>query len=178
MLSKLAFIPALALGAKSGLRLKQEKQTLKVMVMNDIHTDLMYEADEEHGPLGSFGQDPPIDLLESVLKSVMEREGQPDILLIPGDFAAHGLSASSWSKGDYSMLLKTLKQVSSTIYRILGRDTLVLPTFGNNDVKNHYEPPSAEEKEAYYSKVFEMWFGDSKNPLLLENKQQMKETFL
>lgn len=166
MLSKLSSLVLLAASSEARHSLRHEPGTLKVMVLNDIHVDLKYKQDETHGPLGAYGNDPPIDLLETVLHSMLEREGNPDIVLIPGDFAAHGLAASSHGPGDYHQLMKTLKQTSSTLYRILGRETLILPTFGNNDVKNHYEPPTAAEKEIFYSKVFDFWFSESKNRTL------------
>jgi len=36
--------------------------------------------------------------------------------------------------------------------------TLMLPSFGNNDIKFHYQAPDEDEKHQYYSHIFNLWF--------------------
>lgn len=36
--------------------------------------------------------------------------------------------------------------------------TIVLPTFGNNDARYHDAAIDEDDKEDYYTKIYEMWF--------------------
>jgi hypothetical protein len=96
-------------------------------------------------------------LLSSMLLRLREEEGQPDIILIPGDFVAHGIAGSEYNTGNYTLLMQVIKETSLLIHNTFPR-ALMLPQFGNNDVKNHYMPPLDEEKTEYYGQIFSYWF--------------------
>ena len=89
------------------------------------------------------------------------RSSDPDIdfLLIPGDLVVHGvpLDPTDPSKGNYALLKETIKEVSATVSQYFP-NALVLPSFGNNDPKYHYMALNNEDKQEYFSFVYDAWF--------------------
>ena len=56
-------------------------------------------------PLGRKGCDPPYALLDVMIKFIL-KEGPFDILLLPGDFVAHGIPEDPYYpfSGNYTLL--------------------------------------------------------------------------
>lgn len=85
----------------------------KVLVVNDMHADPNYNPtscapppddaasengilamieDEPIAPIGRYGCDPPITLMTTFLDKIKSTDPDVNLIFMPGDFAAHGLS--------------------------------------------------------------------------------------
>ena len=87
-----------------------------------------------------------------------------------GDLSAHHTAMAYPQGGDtYSLLLAT----HSGIVELLSQkfpDTLIIPTFGNNDSEYHDNPIPHDDEFFFYDYIFNLWFR-----LLPENARQMTE---
>lgn len=112
------------------------------------------------------------------MDKVMELDGEPEVILIPGDFVAHHVAASKWNPGNFTLLKETIVEVTNRIHTKFP-GSLILPTLGNNDVRNHYIPPTAANKTEYYSFLFNTWFEIQKDhPVIKANYGTLNETML
>jgi len=129
---------------------------------------------------GQFGCDSPYELIKVMLDEVLEKNSQPDIIYLPGDFVGHGYSqdaGGNFSNQTYEVLLNILYNVSAEL-KIRFPNTLIIPAVGNNDPEFHYQVPDVEEKYSYYDFLFETWFLDHEPNSKLSNLNQIKSTFL
>ena len=95
---------------------------LKVVVMSDIHYNVLYRPDisedtycadeanaspaKTYAPYGRIGCDPPESLFNRFVMRLNETE-KPDLLFLPGDFIGHGTP------------IKTQQPYNSTRYALL-----------------------------------------------------------
>jgi len=96
-------------------------------------------------------------LLKTMIEHFKKTEGTPDILIVAGDVVAHGIAATPTNPGNFTLL----KEVTVAVYNELNQafpETIILPTLGNNDVRNHYLPPSEENKTDFYTFIYDIWF--------------------
>jgi hypothetical protein len=58
-------------------------------------------------------------------------------------------------------------------------NTIVLPTFGNNDFQFHYQVPTNETMQSFYSEIFDDWFSlIQANKRILNQTELIKRTFM
>ncbi len=57
-------------------------------------------------------------------------------------------------------------------------NTIILPTFGNNDFKYHYQAPLNSEKASFYWPIFDSWFQKHPANSKLLNLDLIKTTFM
>lgn len=105
-----------------------------------------------------YGVDAPYSLFTHMLHQATQTIEDPDIILLPGDFVAHDIAADAHDNitGNFTLVKDTISKVFQEI-RSFYPNALILPTLGNNDVKNHYQPPTDLEKEDYYNFLYQEW---------------------
>ena len=54
----------------------------------------------------------------------------------------------------------------------------VLPTFGNNDNKYHYQPAFGPDEQSFYTDMYETWFTNHSGNLRLDNLEDIRQTML
>lgn len=161
---------------------------LKVGLLSDLHLHVRYdqnlgprldgEGDCMPGsgvesiikaPLGRYGCDCPLILIDSMLSRLAETQPDLDVILMTGDFAGHHI-AMQFGEPDiektYALLLETLGYLNELIaYKF--PNTIILPAFGNNDSKYHDAPIPIDDAPFFYTYVFNLWFkllpGNSKH---------------
>lgn len=108
--------------------------------------------------LGQVDCDPPISLLETMLKKLKANGEKYDAILVPGDLVAHGVPLTPGADGgNYTLLKETLARVAEKFIEYFP-DTPVLPSMGNNDGKYHYQGIDKADKVDYYGSFFKHWF--------------------
>lgn len=103
-----------------------------------------------------------------------------DILFVTGDIVGHTFSqepASNYSEKLYETLMEVHRNFSVLTAKYLP-NTLVLPSFGNNDFKFHYQPPTSTDKKSFYETIFDFWFKNHPANSKLLNTDLIKSTFL
>jgi hypothetical protein len=130
-------------------------------------------------PLGRYGCDPPIDLVEKMMKTLADQAEDFDAIIVPGDFVAHGITydPKESDSGNYTLLKETLSSVSSLFDKYFP-NTPVMPSFGNNDCKYHYQAPYTVEKEEYYSFIYDIWFNKRTANQKVINGTNVMKTFM
>ena len=109
-----------------------------------------------------------------MIKRMKDENPNPDILIAPGDFVAHQYCKKGKSKEEsdkYETLKKTISSVASLL-RDSFPNSLLLPSMGNNDPEYHYQVPTVNNKNEYYSFVYDAWFKSK------ELNAREKENFL
>lgn len=165
--------------------------TMKISVINDIHLDVDYKAlptnklcwtdDNSHNieiftdwlKYGTWGCDSPFELVETVYEEV-EKQDHLDLIIMSGDYAAHGLSAYPNQKDHYSKL----KEVHTKLFEYTKKkfpNTPIVPAIGNNDPKWHNQFP-LEESTDYFEFLFDLWFAS--HPVQYPNLTDIRTTFL
>lgn len=84
-----------------------------------------------------------------------------DVLLVPGDSAAHKVAASEEGDDPDGAHYEAVKVNLKATYDLLQSyfpNTVMLPTFGNNDGRYHDEAIDEENKTDYYNFIYELWF--------------------
>jgi len=69
-------------------------------------------------PIGQRGVDAPYNLIEYMLQYADNVSGGPDIVLVPGDLVAHGISSKLHEgvAGNFTLLKETLTKVYNQIH--------------------------------------------------------------
>ena len=57
-------------------------------------------------------------------------------------------------------------------------NTIVLPTFGNNDFKFHYQTPLQDNKKPFFEEIFDFWFQNHPANSKMLNLPLIKSTFM
>ena len=89
-----------------------------------------------------------------------EKFGTVDVLIIPGDSVAHKVSAASGSTDVGGVAYAAVKKNLQSTYAKLEEDfpnTLIVPTFGNNDGRYHDEAIDEADKADYYEFIYDLW---------------------
>mmetsp|Transcript_23993 Transcript_23993/g.36854 ORF Transcript_23993/g.36854 Transcript_23993/m.36854 type:complete len:121 (+) Transcript_23993:606-968(+) len=90
-----------------------------------------------------------------------------DAVLINGDFVAHGIPVEDPSAPNKNATWDIMKKVITQGMDIVRNRSQadIFPSLGNNDVVVHYQVPcQLENKETYYSELFDVWFPEGKQP--------------
>lgn len=182
---------------------------LSLLVITDIHLNPLYDGSYDSstncmsGPLATsksefttilsksnspsssfssyskYGCDPSEKLITIVLDEVQRRNPNPDIILLAGDFIAHGFSQNPTKKFNnqtFNELIDIHRQAMKIIRGRFG-NSLIIPSVGNNDNELHYEVPGVKEKGRWYDFLYELWFEESQSELIQQNLGLIKETF-
>ena len=153
--------------------------SLQVGLLSDLHLQLRFNADLDHvvgdegdciegsgtpsalkAPMGRYGCDSPVVLIEQMLNRMIEKYGKQDVILLTGDFTAHHVAMpadEAEAEKTYALLLETLGYLNELIAQKFP-DTLVLPAFGNNDSKYHDNPIPDSDAPYFYNYIFDLWF--------------------
>lgn len=148
---------------------------LSILVFNDVHVDLNFNITNCKNSLfynftknstfsnGIHGCDPPLELIKTMVKKMKKDNPNPDLIILPGDFVAHGYSQNLNS--NYSELkFQQLKEIINSTFKEIKKEfpnVIILPTLGNNDPKFHYQTPSLNEKNEFYNFLYDVWFSNS-----------------
>ena len=81
-----------------------------------------------------------------------------DVLMLNGDYVAHGVAAYPNQKPNFDKLKEILSGVFTPIREKFGSIPIV-PTIGNNDPVWHNQFPSDKDlSEEYYEFLYDLWF--------------------
>jgi hypothetical protein len=103
-----------------------------------------------------------------------------DILVVTGDIVGHTFSQdvkANFSEKLYETLLEVHQNFSILAAKYLP-NTIVLPTFGNNDFKFHYQTPLQDNKKPFFEEIFEFWFQNHPANSKMLNLPLIKSTFM
>jgi hypothetical protein len=103
---------------------------------------------------GHFGCDSPKALVDLVMDKMSKLEPDLDVLLVSGDFIAHGFSVNEGSPDHYAELKGVIKYVFVDLLSSKFPNTIILPSIGNNDIKYHYKAPAQDEEAKDYYTFF------------------------
>lgn len=115
----------------------------------------------------------------------MSKDSKIDVLLVNGDLSGHEIAVKpAWNLTDdkiqehYVVLKNILQTVGNTFIKDNFKDSVVLPSLGNNDVKYHYQfPTNALDAEDYYGHVYKNFIENQKANQNLD-LSNIKKTFL
>lgn len=111
-------------------------------------------------PLGRYDCDPSGTLLDYMYTRFTELY-DVDVLLIPGDSVAHKIAATDDSADPDGAHYEAVKlNIAATFNKLQEYfpNTVILPTFGNNDGRVHDEAIDEADKADYYSFIYDLWF--------------------
>ena len=158
---------------------------LKIGHISDLHLNLRYDPywgpymDGREGdcivdqgiqtdvkaPMGRYGCDPPMILVETMLDAFVEHHGKQDVIILTGDFNAHHTAMNYAGTDDelenadqtFSILLAQHAGLTELLASKFP-DTLVLPAFGNNDFEFHDNPIPDSVANFFNDYVYNLWF--------------------
>jgi hypothetical protein len=168
----------------------------KVSIVNDIHLDLNYQPlplneychSNERSitnisilpgmfSLGTYGCDAPLKLVEVIADEVIV-QNHTDIIIMSGDFVAHGISMYPNQPTNTYELLKTTMTTAFNVFSSRFPNSIILPCIGNNDAEYHNMFALQGNANEYYGFLFNLWFtshpGNSKYSLMSD----LQSTFM
>ena len=175
--------------------------SVKIAVLNDIHYEPFYEDDAdptkyckkddpfgflqkltlksvEKSPFGHYNCDSPKKLVDLMLKKLKNVDPDVDVILVSGDFLAHGFAAHIGTKDHYDLLKQTLKYVFVDLLAAHFPNAIILPAIGNNDIKFHYRAPSQDDDAVdYYTFLADVLFNQVSGNSKIKT-DLIKQTFL
>lgn len=142
---------------------------LKFFVFSDIHVDILYKENyskefqchqesikpdldvhptptDDIKPIGRFGCDPPIRLIESAFNYAKSINKDPDFIIITGDFIGHYTAIILTDSNQYlplynmEMIFATYSQIMQSLKELFP-NTKIIPVIGNNDGYHDYQVP-------------------------------------
>ena len=158
---------------------------LKVGVITDMHTNPNYDPNisskydcvKQSGattdvvaPLGRYGCDSSIALVDVMLQHFLDTWGKPDILLVTGDHVAHCID-------DYAPKMETIATTASIMNQYFP-DVPILFQIGNNDTKDNDQASSQADASSYYGELWDVWFEKMSGNAALKNDATIKSTFM
>lgn len=101
-----------------------------------------------------------------------------DIILVSGDFVAHGYAVNRGASEDhYEELKQALFGVFVDLLGARFPNSLILPAIGNNDIRFHYVAPRQDEEAAdYYRFLSDVLFTKVPGNAGI-NRSQIDQTF-
>lgn len=99
---------------------------------------------------------------------------------MPGDFIGHAIPVGAGKPFD-PIKYTQLKQVHTTISDLLAKylpNTLIIPTLGNNDFIYHYQSPFAEQRDDFFTFLWQNWFEAQPQMANRADLPQIKDTFM
>lgn len=167
---------------------------LQIGVISDSHFNTAYNpysstakctgievSGESVAPIGRYGCDPSEDLLDIMYTRFNESFGAVDVILVPGDSIAHKVAASAEGDdpdGAHYEAVKANLAATFAKFKEYFPDTMILPTFGNNDGRYHDEAIDEVNKSDYYSFVYDLWFNQLPGNAGLTNLSEIKSTLM
>ena len=165
------------------LALETLAEKIKIGVLTDIHLQPNYAPNIAVSPnfcctstsnedptyednianFGRFGCDLPYAMVERAFQKMAADNPDLSVILVPGDYVGHGIS-NNLTGVTFKQVqdnLQTLKKVSGTVsdlFETYFKEIPVLPTFGNNDTKYHYQTPFGLNEYRFYQFWNENWF--------------------
>lgn len=166
-MSQIKLIPALLMAVASST-------TLSVGVISDSHFNTAYNAalssnkctgagtsKDAYAPVGRYGCDPSEDLIDLMFTRFKEAFGTVDLIIVPGDSVAHKVAATAEGDDPTGSAYTAVKaNLAATFAKFKEHfpNTMILPTFGNNDGRYHDEAIDEVDKSDYYNFVYDLWF--------------------
>jgi hypothetical protein len=97
-----------------------------------------------------------------MLERFQKTFGEVDLLLIPGDHVAHQVSAKTDDPDGtaYAAVKQNLADTWAYFSEYFPK-TISLPTIGNNDGRYHNQAIDEDDKDNYYSFLYDLWFKNS-----------------
>lgn len=95
-----------------------------------------------------------------MINRLKERFPNPDVILIPGDHAAHKVAALD-GQDPTGSAYQHIKDNIASVYQVLSKhfpNTIVLATIGNNDGRYKNEAIDEADKTDYYTFLYQQWF--------------------
>jgi len=169
----------------------------KILFISDIHLDILYNSHSPtkaaksyfnchnithflHGQAdefdyGRFNCNTPESLLRMTLTRALLEDSLPSIVMLGGDFVAHGIvklniTNDADKKINLELFKNTLKKVISIIREYIPEPIPVLPAFGNNDFTDHYNIPSDATRKEKYTYVKELFFSNAVSDKTFKHK--------
>ena len=126
--------------------------------------------------LGRPGCDSPASLVELMATRLDQLDKDVDIVIMAGDFVAHGIAAH-YGEPTHGEVLREALEESLDIVKSRLPNAILVPSVGNNDVLYHYQPPDCTNKTEFYGYLFDLWFNQVKQnePFAEHAKQSMLE---
>ena len=114
------------------------------------------------------------------MKKVKEFWGDPDVILVSGDFAAHDVAAKRGQAEPHYDILKSI--ISQDFNQYIGAmfpNSSIIPTIGNNDVKYHYEYPlNEDDSHDYYGFLYDLWWNQVPGNSNYTKKEEVKSSMM
>lgn len=127
---------------------------------------------------GHFGCDSPKALVDLVLDKMGKLEPDLDVLLVSGDFLAHGYAVKEHMPDHYEELKSVIKYVFVDLLSSKFPNTIILPSIGNNDIKYHYKAPAQnDDARDYYTFFADVLFNQVSGNRKIKT-DLIKESFL
>ncbi len=168
---------------------------LKYCQWNHVGRDQRFGDDvkefisSDYAPLGRFFCNPPQRLFWSMLEKIGSLEKNLDVLFVTGDFIGHENNnerngsepgapcCDNYSHEKYQTVMSVHRNLSVMFYLQLP-NTLIIPTFGNNDFDIDDEPANETSKAEFYGRMFSMWFEKNPTNAARMNLTMMRPTFM
>ena len=83
----------------------------------------------------------------------------------------------NWDADKFTLMMQTHQQLAQMAHEKFP-DTIVIPTFGNNDFDLDDEPANETQKREFYSEIFRYWFHDNPANVKVMNLNEIWRTFL
>lgn len=159
-------------------------QTANFFLISDIHLDIAYEEDyassckchsvglngrnvtieqtQDWKPLGRFGCDSPLELLNSALYEMRAINSYPDYILVTGDVIGHSTYSLLQTNNIYnstyteSLVRITFQQVT-TAFQSYFPGVQVIFALGNNDGYGDYQLPTTNTALGLNEYLYELW---------------------
>ena len=103
-----------------------------------------------------------------------------DILFITGDFVAHFTNnerGDPYDPAKYATVMGVHSNLTKMVQKHFS-NSLVIPTFGNNDFDLDDEPANETSKFVLYSRIYKLWFEDHPVNSKFMNLTDVKRTFM
>lgn len=154
--------------------------SLKKFCRGDSPLDWLSTIEIEAYQFGEYGCDAPERLIKMMFDKMNEIDPDIEVLLVGGDFIAHGFSVELADKehDQYGLLKENLDYFFLEILAKKFPKAVILPTIGNNDIKYHYIAPQQNYSAPdYYPFMYKLIF--EKIPANRKlNLKGVKETYL
>jgi hypothetical protein len=112
-------------------------------------------------PIARYGCDGSPALVDMLFTRFKAAFGSVDVIIVPGDSVAHKVAASLEGddpNGTAYAAVKANLQATFNKFNEHFPNTVILPTFGNNDGRYHDEAIDEKDKSDYYNFVYNLWF--------------------
>ena len=130
--------------------------------------------------MGRLGCDAPKILVKTMLElfEKVNSDEPVEYILLTGDIIMHKLALSPGEEDDPARynLLKSIHAQAQELFTEFFPDIPVFLSFGNNDCKWHDNAAFQEEKNEFYSYMFDLWF--SKHPANRKYADAARDTYV